>query len=99
MNNKSPITRVVKLTLRPECIEEFKAVFASHQQMIGKFEGCEALAAFQDSSESAIFFTISQWQSEHHLDAYRYSDFFKLLWQKVKPMFAAKAEAHSLNPV
>jgi quinol monooxygenase YgiN len=93
------LTRVVKLTLHPENITAFKAVFAQHKQHISAFEGCLELNAYQDNKSPEIFFTISRWTSEAHLDNYRYSDFFKSLWTVVKPMFAAKAEAHSMTIV
>ncbi len=93
------ITRVVKLTLQPQCIGQFKEIFAAHKMHIAKFEGCIELNAYQDNKQPEIFFTISRWQTEHHLDNYRYSDFFKTLWSVVKPMFAAKAEAYSMTVV
>lgn len=93
----SSITRVVKLTLKPECIGDFCDVFVAHQQQISRFDGCISLQGFQDNKEPNIFFTISQWDSEAHLDNYRFSDFFKTLWTTVKPMFAEKALAHSMT--
>lgn len=96
---QKPLTRVVKLTLAPQYIEDFKQIFIAHQSGIANMEGCLQLQALQDFKEPQIFFTISQWESEHALDNYRYSEFFKALWSKVKPMFTAKAMAHSLTPV
>jgi len=93
------ITRVVKLTLHPQHIEAFKNVFASHKIHIAQFDGCLELNAYQDNKQPEVFFTISRWQTEHNLDNYRYSDFFKSLWSIVKPMFAAKAEAYSMTVV
>jgi quinol monooxygenase YgiN len=93
------ITRVVKLTLQPQHIQAFKTVFASHKMHIAQFDGCIELNAYQDNKQPEVFFTISRWQSEHNLDNYRYSDFFKTLWSVVKPMFAAKAEAYSMTVV
>ena len=97
--SRSAITRVVKLTLHPDRIGDFTRVFLEHKQVISTMDGCLSLQAFQDNKEPNIFFTISQWQSEHALDNYRYSEFFKTLWSTVKPMFTEKAMAHSLTPV
>jgi quinol monooxygenase YgiN len=94
-----PLTRVVKLTLDPNLIPDFKQVFSAHKQHIAQMTGCLSLQGFQDNKEPHIFFTISQWENEHALDNYRYSDFFKTLWTTVKPMFTAKAMAHSLTPI
>jgi quinol monooxygenase YgiN len=96
---QSPLTRVVKLTLDPACIDAFREVFIQHRKGIANMQGCISLQAFQDHKEPHIFFTISQWENEHALDNYRYSDFFKTLWSTVKPMFTAKAMAHSLSPI
>lgn len=96
---QTPLTRVVKLTLDPQYIEDFKNIFIEHQTGIAQMQGCLHLQALQDHKEPHIFFTISKWESEHALDNYRYSAFFKTLWSKVKPMFIAKAMAHSLTPV
>lgn len=93
------ITRVVKLTLHPQHIEEFKSIFASHKQHIAGFSGCLELNAYQDNKQPEVFFTISRWEQEADLDNYRYSAFFKSLWSTVKPMFAARAEAHSMTIV
>ncbi len=98
-NQQHVLTRVVKLTLHPQHIEDFKQVFAGHQQDIANMDGCISLQALQDSKEPHIFFTISQWQHEQALDNYRYSEFFKKLWTTVKPMFTEKALAHSLLPI
>jgi autoinducer 2-degrading protein len=96
---QEPLTRVVKLTLDPQYIADFKQVFSRHQQHIAQMKGCLSLQAFQDNKEPHIFFTISHWENEHALDNYRYSEFFKNLWATVKPMFTAKAMAHSLNTI
>lgn len=96
---KTPLTRVVKLTLAPQHIESFKQVWLGHKNGIAGMEGCISLQAFQDHKEPHIFFTISQWENLHALDNYRYSDFFKTLWSTVKPMFAEKAMAHSVLPI
>lgn len=93
------ITRVVKLTLQPQHVEAFRRVFIDHQQQISRFEGCSALQAFQDNHDPQVFFTISQWDSEAHLYNYRFSEFFRQLWSTVKPMFAAKAVAHSMTAI
>lgn len=97
--SQETLIRVVKLTLDPGCIDAFKQVFSNHRQQIANMEGCLDLQALQDKKEPHIIFTISRWKNEHALDNYRYSDFFKTLWATVKPMFTAKAMAHSLTPV
>jgi hypothetical protein len=39
--------------------------------------------------------TLSEWESEEHLNHYRFSEFFKTLWTQVKPLFESPAKAFS----
>jgi quinol monooxygenase YgiN len=96
---QDPLTRVVRLTLAHQHIEDFKQIWIAHKSGIANMQGCLSLQAYQDHKEPHIFFTISRWENEHALDNYRYSDYFKTLWSTVKPMFTAKAMAHSLTPI
>lgn len=87
------IKRIVQLTLEPEFIEEFKVFFEARKATINSFEGCTFLELWQDVQEPHKFFTHSIWQSEDHLNRYRFSDFFKETWTLTKAMFAEKAQA------
>ena len=91
------ITRVVKLTFHPAHTQAFIKIMQEHQKMIRNFPGCLDLHAYQDISASNIFFTISKWENDSALNHYRYSEFFKTLWSKLKPLFAEKAMAHSMD--
>ena len=91
------VTRIVKLTIAAHHVETFIEIFSDHRAGIGAFEGCLELNVYQDSTAPQIIFTISRWENQHYLDAYRYSVFFKKLWSQVKPLFAARAEAHSIT--
>lgn len=93
------ITRVVKLTFEPNFAETFKIIFKEHRAGIVHMQGCISLQAYQDIHLPHVFFTISQWENEAALDNYRFSDFFKSLWSKVKPHFTEKAIAHSMMPL
>ena len=91
------ITRVVRLTFKPEYTAAFIEIMLQHHQLIRSFKGCYDLNSYQDLNEPNVFFTISLWQDETALNDYRHSDFFKTLWGKLKPMFADKALAHSMT--
>jgi quinol monooxygenase YgiN len=41
--------------------------------------------------------THSHWKSEEALEQYRNSDLFQSTWSTVKPLFAARPEAHSYH--
>jgi heme-degrading monooxygenase HmoA len=90
------ITRLVKMTFRPDETENFIAIFSENKNRIGSFEGCEQVELQRDVNFPNIFFTISRWRSEEDLENYRKSDLFKGVWAKTKVLFAEKAEAWTL---
>lgn len=91
------IIRIVKMTFRPEEVETFRTLFAAKKQLIRGFAGCAHLELWQDAQDAAIFFTYSHWESEEALNRYRFSELFKEVWSDTKALFAAKAEAWSVN--
>lgn len=90
------IVRIVKLTIDAKHSQAFALFYMQAQSTIKQFNGCLELQLYTDKRNENVFFTLSKWESENDLNHYRYSDFFKGVWQTVKPMFAAKAEAYSL---
>jgi quinol monooxygenase YgiN len=90
------ITRVVKMTFKPENVQGFKEIFYESQKLIRAFEGCNRLDLMMDLNNECVFFTFSFWDTEENLNAYRQSYLFKNTWSKVKPLFSEKAEAWSL---
>jgi quinol monooxygenase YgiN len=93
------IKRIVQMTFRPECRQEFLDFFNERKATIRGFEGCQMLELWQDINNPDIFFTHSLWTSETQLDHYRFSAFFKDTWTRTKAMFAAKAQAWSVDVV
>ncbi len=93
------ITRIVKLTIKPSRYPEFIRTYSEAQKTIRTFEGCVELSVYNDVHHPSVIFTLSKWRSENDLDHYRFSEFFKDMWSKVKPMFDAKAEAWSLEAI
>ena len=93
------ITRLVKLTIRPESAAGFETIFYGTQALIEGFEGCQKTNLFKVAGKESQYFTISYWNSEENLESYRASELFKNVWSTVKPLFAAKAEAWTLNGV
>ena len=91
------LTRIVKMTFLPENVNDFLAIYHATRKKIAAFKGCRDLALFHDIKDPAVLFTLSHWDTEEDLLAYRNSELFALTWEKVKKMFAAEAEAWSLE--
>ena len=89
--------RIVKMTFETDKVAEFLANFEAVKHQIRNFEGVDKLELLSDKNNPNIYFTYSFWQSEQHLENYRNSDLFKGVWAKTKPLFAAKAEAWSVD--
>lgn len=90
------ITRIVKMTFKEEETEEFIQIFNATAEFIGSFDGCYGVTLLEDSENDKVYFTLSKWQSQDHLNVYRSSDVFKKTWAKLKPLFSQRAEAWSL---
>lgn len=90
------IVRIVQMTFRPEEVEAFQQLFSERKQLIRSFIGCNHLELWQDAHNTNIFFTYSIWDSEAHLDHYRFSELFKDTWAKTKALFADKPKAWSV---
>lgn len=83
------------MTFRPEAIAGFTALFEERKALIRHFEGCRHLELWQQEDRPDVFFTYSIWESQQHLDRYRFSELFRDTWTRTKALFAAKAEAWS----
>ena len=91
------LVRVVKMTFQADLVESSKEFFEARKDKIKSCEGCAYLELWQDDTHSNIFFTYSHWANEAALVHYRNSAFFRDTWAQTKQMFAAKAEALSVN--
>lgn len=87
------ITRLVKMTFHPDEVENFLSVFHANKEFIAGFKGCRSLKLLQEAGKPHVFFTISEWDSEEDLSAYRDSELFERVWGKTKLMFAEKPQA------
>jgi quinol monooxygenase YgiN len=93
------ILRIVRLTILPDRTSDFLNHFNRIKHRILSFEGCSSLELHSALHHPNVFFTVSCWQSEFHLQNYQQSDFFKETWSIVKPLFEKKAEAWSLEKI
>lgn len=90
------LVRFVKMHFLASYVDEFKILFKTVQPKIGAYDGCKGVQLLQDANNPDIFFTVSHWLSDEHLNAYRKSELFTHTWAQVKPNFQIKAEAWSL---
>lgn len=91
------IVRLVKLTLRPEEAGRFRTLFEGWRHRIIAFPGCTHLELLHDVHKQGVFFTYSVWRSPDDLEAYRNSEVFASVWPTVKGLFAAPAQAWSMD--
>jgi quinol monooxygenase YgiN len=93
------IKRIVKMSFKTENIEVFKAIFKTNKQHILNFDGCIHVELLKDENNANIFFTLSFWENEDALNAYRSSELFNRVWSSTKALFNDKPEAWSLAAV
>jgi quinol monooxygenase YgiN len=86
------VTRIVKMSFKPEKVEEFKQLFDQYKNQIASAEGCLSLRLLQEN-DSTVFFTYSEWKEEQFLELYRQSALFTKVWSRTKTYFNAKPEA------
>ncbi|MFY8022373.1 MAG: putative quinol monooxygenase [Bacteroidia bacterium] len=91
------INRIVRMSFRPEEVENFLQVFEQAKSKIAAFEGCEGLNLLRDAKQPHVLFTYSYWRDENCLNHYRYSELFKETWAQTKVLFNEKAQAWSLD--
>lgn len=91
------VVRVVKMTFQPQHVERFRTLFEGWGPRIRSFPGCHHLELLQDVDAPHIFFTYSHWNGPEDLEAYRHSDVFAEVWPTVKALFAARAEAWTVD--
>jgi len=91
------IVRIVQMSFREDEVDNFLALFEERKELIRGFDGCSHLELWQDAHSSHIYFTYSHWDSEQHLNHYRFSELFKDTWAKTKALFKEKPQAWSVN--
>lgn len=91
------IKRIVKLTFAKDKAADFLVIFEEMKHQIRGFEGCRHLELWRSRADANVFFTMSIWDSEAHLDEYRQSEVFVRTWQRTKALFAERAEAWSVD--
>ena len=91
------IIRIVQMTFRADGVLPFQELFEERKEKIRHFSGCLHLELWQDANNPRIFFTYSHWESEEHLNHYRFSALFKDTWARTRALFEAPPQAWSLE--
>ena len=89
------IARLVTMTFNKEQVPAFLEVFELFKPRIAHFEGCIDLKLIQNLENPSEISTLSQWESEDHLNRYRKSELFGEVWPLTKKMFARQPTAVS----
>jgi quinol monooxygenase YgiN len=91
------ITRIVKMTFKPEQVTLFLGFFEENKTKIRAFKGCKKLVLLQDVTNPCTIFTYSWWHNEECLNQYRHSQLFKKVWAQTKVLFSHKPQAWSVT--
>ncbi|MCC6816831.1 MAG: antibiotic biosynthesis monooxygenase [Saprospiraceae bacterium] len=75
----------------------FPEIYHNTKPFILQCEGCKSVDLLVDSKEPEIMTTVSVWDSEDSLNAYRETELFIETWSQIKQFFIAKPEANSYN--
>ena len=78
-------------------VEEFLEIFRVNQNAIRNFPGCSHLELLKDLEDGSVYTTLSHWDAQSNLDRYRQSELFANVWGSVKPLFAERTQAFSLE--
>ena len=89
--------RIVKLQFQPDKIADFLSFFEGIKEKVNTFPGCNGMQLLQDLENPCIVFTYSNWNSPNDLENYRTSETFIGIWSTIKPWFAEKASAWSVD--
>ncbi len=86
------------MTFREEAVKSFvEEVFEQSKARIRAFEGCQHMELLRHKTRPNVLFTLSMWDDEAALEAYRASALFADTWAKTKALFAEKAEAWTVE--
>jgi heme-degrading monooxygenase HmoA len=89
------IKRLVKLTFQADKTADFEAIFEASKNLIRAMEGCQHVELLRDVQDPTVYFTLSLWDTEGALEAYRQSELFQTTWAKTKILFADRPFAWS----
>jgi heme-degrading monooxygenase HmoA len=78
-------------------VSEFLEIFNRNKEAIRNFPGCSHLELLKDHDDPFCYTTLSHWDAQTSLDAYRKSALFEGVWGQVKSLFSERSQAFSLE--
>lgn len=81
------ILRIVSMRFEPSKLSEFELLFRRHHSSIEAQEGCHKVQLLLDAEDPCMRGTMSVWDSEAHLNAYRRTELFGKVWPSTKALF------------
>lgn len=91
------VIRIVKLTFQESKIDEFLTFFDRIKEQVNSFPGCKGVMLLRDMENPCLVMTYSHWDHPEDLESYRTSEIFSKIWPTIKPWFAEKPEAWSVE--
>lgn len=91
------IIRIVRMHFSEAGVEEFLEIFNRNKVAIRNFPGCTHLELLKDAEDAFTYTTLSHWDDEKSLEAYRKSELFASVWGRVKTLFSERTQAFSLR--
>ena len=91
------ILRIVRMEFEESTIDAFESLFQKFEKQIRHQPGCHGLELHGDPDHPFVRYTHSKWESTEHLNAYRYSELFDVVWPQTKKLFAGRPKAYSLS--
>jgi len=93
------IVRLVFLPAKPEAFDRLAELYEEGSKVVRAQKGMRKLELFHDKEDPYTLVTISHWDSDEALQAYRHSEFFKEFWPKVRETLRSRATAQTLVPI
>lgn len=90
------IVRIVRMEFKEESMVLFDALFAKSQSKIEAQNGCRRVLMLHSTANKLERTTMSWWDNEEALNAYRKSNLFGEVWPKTKSMFSKDPMAWSM---
>lgn len=91
------IIRIVRMHFTEAGEPEFLEIFNQNKEAIRNFPGCSHLELLKDHDDPFCYATLSHWDAQASLDAYRKSVLFEGVWGQVKSLFSERSQAFSLE--
>ncbi len=93
------ITRIIKLHLKPEYVEEFKTYASQVVTDVKAIQGCNMVDILVDKNDHSVWFIYAIWESEYHLNRYRRSKINIEMVRKVKPWLEKEIQAWTVEDI